>query len=139
MALRFEKDVLSNWTMEKAKFMRLLLDPESCLLPVELKEAYERAYANLFYKSRKDIIHFSETELTDYINKHLLDQQIRPLGLLIKNDALRETDRAIKKDMLIRAKYLFNLAGSRTHQFVFDDFQHLHDIDQEIKKLEEQI
>lgn len=125
MGIRYEKDSILNWLNEMGKFLRLLVDKwEGKLTDLEI----EPAYKDFFDKQREALVALDENELISYAAS-LEAEQIRPLAHLLIYDGLINKD----KEVLQKAKALFEYHMKSSGSFSFEDYGLLAHIDKELK------
>lgn len=135
MGIRYEKDTVVDWANELGKFLRLIVDKYNAFDEPVTADILEEGYLNFFQKERNWIHGISEQELLDYVNKDLQEGQIRPLGLLLLDDArFSNVSSELKKPLFRKAKLLLNHASERLGQFSFGDYEIMTEIENELLK-----
>ena len=128
MGIRFEKDTILNWINEMGKFLRLLVSKWEGQLEELEPEAIQNGYREFFKKDREELISLSENELIIFASS-LEPEQIRPLAQLLMYDGLLNSD----KEILRKAKVLFEYHMKSSGSFSFEDFDLLGQIDKALK------
>lgn len=124
MGIRQEKDTILNWVNEMGKFLRLLVDKwEGKLTDLDIEPAYKTFFTN----ERVHFIGLDENELISYATS-LEPEQIRPLAQLFMYDGLINSD----KDLLKKAKAIFEYHMKSSGSFSFEDYGILAQIDKEL-------
>ncbi|MGO1244891.1 MAG: hypothetical protein ACTMH4_12480 [Sphingobacterium sp.] len=135
MGIRYEKDSIVDWANELGKFLRLIVDKYNAFDEPVAANILEDGYLNFFQKERDWMHGVSEQELFAYVNKDLQEGQIRPLGLLILDDAkFSNVSSELKKSLFRKAKLLLNHASERLEQFSFEDYERMTEIENELLK-----
>ncbi|KGE15476.1 hypothetical protein [Sphingobacterium deserti] len=128
MGIRYEKDTILNWINEMGKFLRLLVDKyEAFEEPDPL--LVENGYREFFSKERGWMLTASEEQLQIYVDQELDVEQIRPLALLLLQDALVTKDTEEQQTLLKRSKFLLNYVSTKIGSFSFEDYGNLATID----------
>lgn len=132
MGIRYEKDTILNWINEMGKFLRLLTDKyEAFEEPVE-PALVEEGYKQFFSVDRLWFLSVADAGLTDYIDRHLEAEQIRPLALLLLRDGLLCRNRIEALELFRRSKLLLNYASEKLGFFSFEDYANLALLDREL-------
>jgi len=129
MGIRYEKDTILNWINEMGKFLRLLVDKwEGSLEEESTPIDIESGYKEFFRQDRSYLIGLDNGELELFIST-LEPEQIRPLAQLFMYDGLLSENR----NLLEKAKFLFELNMRRSGSFSFEDYGSLAKIDERLK------
>lgn len=128
MGIRFEKDSILNWINEMGKFLRLLVSKWEGQLVEWEPDTISNGYRAFFNQERQKLIRLNEQELIAFAAS-LESEQIRPLAQLLMYDGLLNTD----KDVLRKAKSLFEYHMSSSGSFSFEDYDLLGQINKALK------
>ncbi|SEF51087.1 hypothetical protein [Sphingobacterium lactis] len=129
MGIRFEKDTILNWINEMGKFLRLIVDRYEHFDPEAEELDVEKGYKDFFLVDRSFFVEEDESALANFADG-LEPEQVRPLAQLLMYDGLLQDD----KNLLKKAKFLFERNMSKTGAFSFEDYGFLAKIDQAIAK-----
>lgn len=127
MGIRFEKDTILNWINEMGKYLRLLVDQYNAFDKEENPIDLEQGYKDFFKKDRSYFLETDEPQL-ELFTSELEPEQIRPLAKLLMYDGLLNVD----KNILKKAKFLFEVNMRKTGAFSFEDFEYLSMIDSKL-------
>lgn len=128
MGIRYEKDTILNWINEMGKFLRLLVDKWEGIDNAIEQQEIEAGYREFFQKDKAFFVDAKDVDLEVYLGP-LEPEQIRPLAQFLMYDGLLNQD----KNLLQKAKFLFESQMRITGSFSFEDYGFLAQIDQAIK------
>ncbi|MCA5005172.1 hypothetical protein [Sphingobacterium bovistauri] len=128
MGIRYEKDTILNWINEMGKFLRLLVGKWEGQLEDLKPETIPKGYKEFFKKDREELLSLSENEIIIFASS-LEPEQIRPLAQLLMYDGLFNSD----KEILQKAKVLFEYHMKSSGSFSFEDYGFLSQIDKALK------
>lgn len=131
MGIRFEKDVLMNWTYEMGKFLRLLVEGNDAF-GESASVVFDKAYDAFYKKSRQFFLTVTLVDLLTYVREDLEVEQIRPLALVLMHDGLKSEDKEEQQILLQKSKSLLNYAMKETSSFAFEDYSYLATIDSKL-------
>ncbi|AIM35757.1 hypothetical protein ACFX5U_01490 [Sphingobacterium sp. SG20118] len=131
MGIRFEKDVLMNWTYEMGKFLRLLVEGNDAF-EESASVVFDKAYDEFYKKSRQFFLTVTLVDLLTYVREDLEVEQIRPLALVLMHDGLKSEDKEEQQILLQKSKSLLNYAMKETSSFAFEDYSYLATIDSKL-------